>query len=133
MVQLAHNDTHTPPPRSQTGVRPASPGAALGDRRRSRTVPRAQAGYNLPMAIHPAVFRRSERRQIEINRARTPTERFLALCDLLEAAHAMLPQDPRAVERRRRAQRRRLREREEFREFCRRCVAAERAGLPPRV
>ena len=34
-------------------------------------------------------FKRSIARQIEINRARTPTERFLALCDLLDAARAM--------------------------------------------
>lgn len=78
-------------------------------------------------------FRKSVRRQIEINRARTPTERFQAFLDLLEAARAMAPTDPGSVARRRRARRRRDREREEFREFCRRLVAAERAGVPARV
>jgi hypothetical protein len=46
------------------------------------------------------------------------------LCELLETAHAMAPTDPAAVERRRRADRRREREREALREFCRRHAAA---------
>src|SRR5687768_17622430 len=45
----------------------------------------------------------SVHRQILLNRARTPTERLNALCELLDLARAMAPQDPDARERRRRA------------------------------
>lgn len=68
-------------------------------------------------------FERSVRRQIEINQARTPTERFLALCELLDAARAMAPMDPAAIERRRRALAGRQCDRERLREFLRECIA----------
>ena len=74
------------------------------------------------------LFERSVRRQIEQNLARTPTERFKALCDLLDFARAMAPDDPTAQKRRRRALDARQRERERFRAYYRRLAAAERAG-----
>jgi hypothetical protein len=72
------------------------------------------------------VFERSVRRQIELNRARTPTERFLAMCDLLEAIRAMEPKGPEAEARRGRLQAQRQRERERMREYFRRLAQAER-------
>ncbi|HWL92787.1 MAG TPA: hypothetical protein VNT79_04570 [Phycisphaerae bacterium] len=69
-------------------------------------------------------FTRSIQEQIRVNQARTPTERFLALCDLLDAARAMAPRGPEARERRRRALLARQQDRENLREFCRRLVAA---------
>jgi hypothetical protein len=83
-----------------------------------------------------SVFERGVRQQYEINRARTPIERLLALCELLDAARAMAPRTPEAKEARRRALASREREREELRAFCRRHIALERgepeAGrLPP--
>ena len=48
-------------------------------------------------------FERTIREQIALNRARTPTERFRALCDLLDAARAMAPRGAEARERRLRA------------------------------
>jgi predicted nucleotidyltransferase len=50
-----------------------------------------------------APFDRSVAQQIALNRARTPTERFQAMCALLDAARAMAPKDSAAQERRRRA------------------------------
>lgn len=78
-------------------------------------------------------FERSIRRQIELNRTRTPTERFMALCDLLDAARAMAPDGPEARERRRRALAARQREREQCRGDLRRYIAARRADAPPGV
>ena len=71
-------------------------------------------------------FKRSIARQIEINRARTPTERFLALCDLLDAARAMAPTDPAALERQARVKAARRREKELWRAEYRRLFAANR-------
>ena len=85
------------------------------------------------MQIPEEAFRKSVRRQIEINRARTPTERFEAFLELMETAWAMAPMDDEAVERRRRVEERRGREREALREFCRRLAEAERLGVTPRV
>ena len=76
-------------------------------------------------------FERSIRLQIELNRARTPTERFLALCDLLDAARAMAPTGPEADQRRLRALERRQREREQLRATFRAIIAGERKTLPP--
>ncbi len=72
-------------------------------------------------------FDQSILRQIAINRARTPTERFQALCDLLDAARAMAPTDPAARERQIRVKAARLREREEWRAEYRRLFAANRS------
>jgi hypothetical protein len=83
--------------------------------------------------MSPDPFRQSIRQQIAINRARTPTQRFEAFLELMEATRAMMPMDPAAIERRRRAQKRRDREREEFREFCKRLAEAERMGVQPCV
>jgi hypothetical protein len=74
-----------------------------------------------------STFRRSIREQIAINQARTPTERFLALCDLLDTIRAMAPQTPEARQARRQAMARRQQAHEELREFCRRHIALERA------
>ena len=52
------------------------------------------------MAAHNTLFDRSVRRQISLNKARTPTARFRALCELLDAVRAMAPDDPEARERR---------------------------------
>ena len=81
-------------------------------------------------ATDPA-FDRAVREQIAANRARTPTERFLALCDLLDVVHAMAPRDPAAQERRRRALAAREREREQWRAEFRQFLAAQRADTPP--
>ena len=69
-------------------------------------------------------FEQSILRQIKINQARTPTQRFLALCELREAARAMMPTDPAAQERYRRAKAVREREREQWRAEYRRLFAA---------
>ena len=74
-----------------------------------------------------AKFDQSIRRQIEINQARTPTERFLALWELLDAAREMAPSDPVAQERRRRALALRQQDREQWRAQIRRFTAAQRA------
>jgi hypothetical protein len=76
-------------------------------------------------------FDRSIRRQIEINRARTPTQRFEALCDLLDFARMMAPRDAAACERRRRVRLVRQREREQWHAECRRMLATGRV-CPPR-
>jgi hypothetical protein len=72
-------------------------------------------------------YEQSILRQIAINRARTPTERFLALCDLLEAARAMAPSDPAARERQRRVKAARDQERERWRAEVRRLFAENQA------
>jgi hypothetical protein len=72
-------------------------------------------------------FGRSIAEQIAVNLGRSPTERFLALCRLLDAARAMAPRDGEARERRRRALAARDHEREQWRAQCRRLVAARRA------
>jgi hypothetical protein len=69
---------------------------------------------------------RSRRLQIEINRQRTPTQRFEALCALLDAVAEMAPKDPAAVERRRRAFLAHQRQRELWREQHRRFLATHR-------
>ena len=75
-----------------------------------------------------SIFERSVREQIAANRARTPTERFLALCDMLDAMRAMAPRTPEAAQRRLRALAVREQEREQFHAQCRRWAAAERAS-----
>ena len=71
-------------------------------------------------------FQRSIDQQIAINLARTPSERFMALCELLDAARAMAPSGPEAQERRRLANEARQIDREQWRVQCRRFLAAER-------
>lgn len=73
-------------------------------------------------------FEQSILSQIALNRARTPTQRFLAMCELLDAARAMAPADEAARERRRRAMMARQRDREEWHAQCRRFAAAQRRG-----
>ena len=79
------------------------------------------------MSISDSEFKQSIRRQIAINRARTPTERMLALCELLDAARAMAPTDPAAQERRRKVAIQRQLQREkshaEIRRFFARYIA----------
>ncbi|HXE55549.1 MAG TPA: hypothetical protein VN541_21175 [Tepidisphaeraceae bacterium] len=72
------------------------------------------------------IFDRSIRRQIELNKARSPSERFLALCELLDAVRAMAPRDAAARQRRLRALAARQLEREQWRAQCRRFLAAQR-------
>ena len=74
----------------------------------------------------PTRFEQAIRDQIALNRSRTPTQRFQALCDLLDAARAMAPQDPEARERRCRALAARELERERWRAGFRRLAAAQR-------
>jgi hypothetical protein len=81
-------------------------------------------------AIPNDSFDRSIRRQIEINRARTPTQRMQALCDLLDAARAMAPRDEAARQRRLRAARLRDQDRERRHAQFRRFLAAQRPGDP---
>jgi hypothetical protein len=77
-----------------------------------------------------AMFERSVREQIAINLARTPTQRLLAMCDMLDAVRAMAPRTAEAAERRLRALAAREQEREQFRAQCRRWAAAQRASSP---
>ena len=76
------------------------------------------------MGINDIPFRRSIQQQIAINQARTPTERFRALCRLLDAARAMAPKDQAARERRRRALIAREKDKGKWREQCRRYLAS---------
>jgi hypothetical protein len=63
---------------------------------------------------------------------RTPSERFLAPCALLDFANAIAPKTPEADARRRRALTVRERDREEVREHFRRLIAAERRAAADR-
>jgi hypothetical protein len=83
------------------------------------------------MSTSAARFEESVHRQILLNRARTPTERLNALCELLDLARAMAPQDPDARERRRRAMAIRQHEREQWRAECRRLLASQRVAAEP--
>jgi hypothetical protein len=76
------------------------------------------------------IFDRSIAEQIAINRARTPTGRLQALCDLLDAIRAMAPQGEEARQRRCRALKARQAERERFSAECRRLLAAQRSESP---
>lgn len=73
----------------------------------------------MPISNDP--FKRSIREQIAINQRRTPTERFLAMCALIDAAREMAPKTPEARQRRLRAkavhERQRERDRAELRRF----------------
>src|SRR3954465_868464 len=73
-------------------------------------------------------FDQSIRRQITMNQARSPDERFAALCDLLRAAARMTPHDPDAKQRRQRIVPEKQRERERFRAEWSRLFAAYRAS-----
>lgn len=46
--------------------------------------------------------RLSIREKVAINQQRTPTERFLAMCDLMDFIRATARMDPKSIERRRR-------------------------------
>jgi hypothetical protein len=70
-------------------------------------------------------FQRSILMQIEINRARTPAERFQALCDLLDTLSAMMPTDSEAIDRRRRVAAVRARDRENSHAQWRRLYASQ--------
>ena len=79
------------------------------------------------------MFDRSVQRQIAINQARTPTQRFEALCDLLDAVRAMAPMDPDAIERRRVILQIRAQEREQLRAHFRELIASQRTEAEPGV
>jgi hypothetical protein len=80
------------------------------------------------MPTSTAPFDRSVAQQIAINRSRTPTQRFEALCELLDFVRAMAPSDADARERRRKALASRQHERERWREQYRRLAATHRDG-----
>jgi hypothetical protein len=71
-------------------------------------------------------FRRSICRQIRLNQARTPGERLDALCDLIDAARSLAQTDDAAQHRRRAVSSTRAKDKEQWREQCRRFLAAER-------
>lgn len=117
------------------------------DHRRADRVSVLCAGHGAYLASHRARnrdsidqlsptdqnFEQSIRRQIAVNRERTPTQRMVALCDLLDFARAMAPQDPVARERRRRALEAREQDREQWRAQYRRLFAAQRVNAPSSV
>ena len=74
------------------------------------------------------MFRQSVRKQIAAHRSLTPTQRLLALCDLLDSLRAMTPDTPEAIERRTRVMAARQKQQEQFRARWRHWAAAERAG-----
>jgi hypothetical protein len=78
-------------------------------------------------------FEQSVRRQIALNQARSPSERMLALGELLDAVRAMAPTGPDARERRKRAHAARELERERWRAECRRLVAAQQSDASQSV
>jgi hypothetical protein len=78
-------------------------------------------------------FDEAIRRQIALNRARTPDQRFEALCELLDVAREMAPRDAAARDRRLRALESRARDREKWRAICRQFHAAQRASAKPGV
>jgi hypothetical protein len=71
-------------------------------------------------------FERARMLQITANRERTPTQRFKALCELLDLAAEMAANDPAGAERRRRAFDAHQKKRELWREQHRRFLAAHR-------
>lgn len=73
-------------------------------------------------------FQQSIAEQIALNQSRTPSERFEALCELLDFARAIAPTGPEAQERRRRAQAARELDREQWRARCRQFLASQREG-----
>ncbi len=79
------------------------------------------------MATGNDTFEASIRRQISLNKARSPTDRLAALCDLLDAVRAMAPRGPVACQRRRRALAARERNREQLCAHFRRILATRRA------
>jgi hypothetical protein len=80
------------------------------------------------MAFPNEIFDQSIARQIEINQARTPTERFQAVCDLLDALRG---RDPR-LEPLRRERATTIANREKSRAELRRFLTTHRQGAPPR-
>jgi hypothetical protein len=78
-------------------------------------------------------FERSVNRQIAVNQSRSATERFSALCDLLDLARAMAPQDEAARVRRHRALAARQRDREQWRDQCRQFLASQRIDAEPGI
>lgn len=92
---------------------------------------RRRRGYDLGPTDRD--FNRSIAEQIAINRAGTPTERFDALCELLDAARAMAPQDPESRERRARVMAARQRELDERHAEYRRLYIANHPDREPSV
>lgn len=79
------------------------------------------------MSTRNDTFKASIGRQISLNKARTPSDRLAALCDLLDAVRAMAPRSPVACQRRQRALVARKRYREQLRAQFRRILATRRA------
>lgn len=91
------------------------------------------------MAWDPSELNLSIPEQVKINQARTPTERFLAMCDLLDYMCAKEALDPEFAEQQRALRATRAREKEEMRAYFRQIIAERRAkgldefGLPGEI
>ncbi len=83
--------------------------------------------YDTVMLPSAKIFQRSIDQQIAINRARSSSERFEALCELLDAARALAPTGAEAQERRQLAEASRQLDREKWRVKCRQFLATQRA------
>jgi hypothetical protein len=79
------------------------------------------------------IFDRSVREQIARNLRRTPTERFRAFCDLLDAARALAPTGVRGREQRARAHALRQRDLEQMRANLRHLIDTGRVNPPAGV
>jgi hypothetical protein len=75
------------------------------------------------MSVSNAIFEQSVLQQIAVNQQRTPTQRFEALCDLLDVAREMAPRGAEAAERRSRAMAIRQHDREQLRAQFKRILA----------
>jgi len=74
------------------------------------------------------MFQRSIDEQIALNQSRTPSQRFEALCELLDFARAIAPTGPEAEQRQRQVQAARQLDREQLRARCRQFLASQRTG-----
>jgi hypothetical protein len=84
------------------------------------------------MAYGDNGFERSILRQIALNRSRTPTQRFLVICDLLDTARAMAPMDSASQQRRLRVEAARQR-RKQFLTVHRPIVTVDRTNVSFRI
>jgi len=78
-------------------------------------------------------FNEAIRGQIAANLARTPSDRFMSLCELLDLAREMAPRDPISQERRSRALRARSLQQEQRHADFRRFIATQRANASQSV
>lgn len=83
--------------------------------------------YNGAMMPSAKVFQRSIDQQIAMNQARNPSQRFEALCTLMDAARTLAPTGVEAENRRHLAEAARQLDRERWRDKCRQFLATQRA------